>query len=464
MGCCASSKQPVDLPPKPSAPIQARLPPTATSFSSRYRVEATLNVSTFTTHLKATFLSTGQLRLIKVIHKTALQDPARLQEADILRTLDHPNVLRLLEVLEDPINYYLCSEYTEGSALLTFISTRRRISEAHAAEVMYQVLSAVAYCHSKGVVHRDIRPEHIVVQTGVDRWELKIADFGCATMLDPRKQLTGVLGSTFFLAPEVIRGSYSEKCDLWSCGILMYLLLTGHYPYAGQSEKEVMQLLMTGRAEVEITEVSNEARQLLSLLLLKNQKERISASEALQHYWISSRTTHSADLSQVLQRLKSFTAKSQLRDALLTYISARVTTDSNSTALTAAFRAIDKNGDGTISRSELQSASAQTLSEAEVKSLLSVLDSNKDGRISYLEFLRAAQDQRKTLSRRNLQQAFQSIDQDQDGVLSIEELKQALPSLWSDAQWTGLVAQADRNRDGVIDLREFTTLLLEQDQ
>jgi len=462
MGCCASSKQPVVLPPKPSAPIQPRRPSPTTSFSSRYRVESTLRASTFTTHLKATFLSTGQLRLVKVIHKAALQDPARLQEADILRTLDHPNVLRLLEVLEDPINYYLCSEYAEGSALLSFISTRRLISEAHAAEVMYQVLSAVAYCHSKRVVHRDIRPEHIVVQTGVDRWELKIADFGCATMLDPRKQLTGVLGSTFFLAPEVMRGSYTEKCDLWSCGILMNLLLTGNYPYAGQSEKEVMQMLMTGRAEVQLPAVSNEAQQLLSLLLMKNQKERISATEALQHYWISSRTAHSADLSQVLQRLKSFNAKSQLRDTLLTYISARAATDSDSEALTAAFRAFDTNGDGTISRSELQSASAQMLSNAEVKSLMLALDSNKDGRISYLEFLRAAQDQRKTLSRASLQQAFSSIDQDQDGVLSVEELKQALPSLWSDAQWTGLVAQADRDGDGVIDLREFTMLLLDQ--
>lgn len=466
MGCC-TSKQPATQKPLSSAPNLPSRPPASSapaSFSSRYRVEARISVSAFTTRLKATFLATGQLRFIKVIHKSALKDSVRLQEMDILRTLDHPNVLRLLEILEDPVNYYLCSEYAEGNSLLAFISSRRLISEAHAAEVMYQVLSAVAYCHSKGVVHRDIRPEHIVVQTGIDRWNLKLADFGCATMLDPHRQLTGVMGSTFFLAPEVIRGSYNEKCDLWSCGILMFLLLTGNYPYGGQSEKEAMQALMNDRTDIKITGISNEAQQLLYLLLCKNPKERASASEALQHYWISSRTSHSTDLSPVLQRLKSFTAKSQLRDALLTYISTRVTTDSDSAALLTAFRALDQNGDGTISRNELQSASTPLLSDIEVKSILSELDSNHDGRISYSEFLRAARDQRKTLSRRNLEQAFRSIDQDQDGVLSVEELKQALPSLWSDEQWAKLIAEADNDRDGVIDIKEFTTLLLKQDR
>ena len=462
MGCCGTKKQPVEHshPPVRQPPSQQSPPP---SFESRYTTLETLTRSAFTRHLKATFNSTGQLRFVKVVRKAGLTDPARLTEVNILRNLDHPNVLRLLEVLDDPVNFYLCSEYVEGSPLLSFVSSRNLMSEATIAEIMYQVLSAVAYCHSKRVVHRDIRPEHIYVHQERDRWDLKVSDFGSAGILDPRHKLTGVLGSTLFLAPEVVKGNYDEKCDLWSCGILMYLLLTGTFPYAGESEKEVLKEMMSGRAEVKIAGVSNEAAVMLASLLTKDPKTRLSAPEALQHYWILSRVNHTTDLSPVLHNLQQFSARSQFRDALLTYLTTRVTSNSDIEALNSAFRQFDKNSDGIISLTELQTASSQILTESEVQSVLSQLDSNQDHRISYTEFLRAAQDHRKLLSRRNLEQAFRSMDVDQDGVLSVSELKEAMPGLWSDAQWSELLKEADTDGDGVINMKEFTTLLLRQD-
>ena len=134
--------------------------------------------------------------------------------------------------------YVLVLELCEGGDLFHNIKQSRYFSEAKAAQVIKQVLSAVNYMHKQRVVHRDLKPENILVDKESDT--LKIADFGTAAFLRQTQALTEVVGTPYYMAPEVLRGKYDEKCDVWSCGVILYILLCGAPPFNGHSETEIL--------------------------------------------------------------------------------------------------------------------------------------------------------------------------------------------------------------------------------
>ncbi len=161
-------------------------------------------------------------------------------EIDILKNLDHPNILRLYEVFEDKKFIYLVTEFCEAGELFDEIVKRQRFDERDAAIIIKQLLSAIAYCHSKSVCHRDLKPENILIDNK-ETLSIKLIDFGTSQKFDTEEKMELILGTAYYIAPEVLKGEYDEKCDVWSIGVILYILLSGEPPFPGSNDKEILK-------------------------------------------------------------------------------------------------------------------------------------------------------------------------------------------------------------------------------
>lgn len=159
-----------------------------------------------------------------------------------MRQLDHPNIVRLFEVFQDDKRFYLVTELCTGGELFDEITKRSHFSEADAALITKQVLSAVAYCHSKNICHRDLKPENILLDSKAadSSNSIKVIDFGASQKFDPSKKMNQIYGTAYYIAPEILKSDYNEKCDVWSVGVILFILLSGRPPFGGDNDKEIL--------------------------------------------------------------------------------------------------------------------------------------------------------------------------------------------------------------------------------
>lgn len=209
-------------------------------------------------------------------------------EIKILKQLDHPNIVKLYEIYQDNQNIYLITEFLEGGELFNLILKSKHFSENIAAKIIKQLLSAISYCHAQNIVHRDLKPENMLL-VDKDRFDIKLIDFGLARSFLPNNSLCSKIGTPFYIAPEVLKKKYNEKCDLWSCGVILYILLCGNPPFTGRTDELLFESIKLGLVQfngVEWKSVSNEAKIFIKKLLKVNPEERLSAQQALQDPWI----------------------------------------------------------------------------------------------------------------------------------------------------------------------------------
>ncbi len=194
------------------------------------------------------------------------------------------------------------------------IIRRKRFSEKDAAIVMKQVLSAVNYCHSQSIVHRDLKPENILLEDkDSDKLVTKVIDFGASQVFDPDEKLTERFGTIYYISPEVLKGDYGEKCDLWSLGVILYILLCGEPPFNGDSDDKIMAKILKGKFDFKQnvwSTRSNESKDLISRMLTFKYDDRISAEDALQHAWFKSKLPDDSHVDmQTIQNLHDFRVK-----------------------------------------------------------------------------------------------------------------------------------------------------------
>ena len=224
-------------------------------------------------------------RAVKVLRKNLL-DPKEIEmlknEIMILKDMDHPNIVKMYEYLEDEKRFYLVTEICKGGELFDEIINRAKFDEHDAAIVMKQLLSAINYCHAKNIVHRDLKPENILLEQDRDLQKIKIVDFGTSLVFDPDRKMDEKLGTAYYIAPEVIKKSYNEKCDLWSAGVIMYILLSGEPPFNDPKADNdaIMKKVEAGTYDLEggvWRSVSDEAKDLVRKMLTYDPASRISA-------------------------------------------------------------------------------------------------------------------------------------------------------------------------------------------
>lgn len=220
---------------------------------------------------------------------------AKLQEeVNVLRELrGHENVIRLYDVFCVDNELFIITELGRGGDLFHLLTTHPKhgVTEAYAAKTVSQMLSAVAFLHSRHICHRDLKLENWVLESGKDVWSpLKLIDFGLSTHFTPGHRLSRVVGSSYYVAPEVLKKSYTEACDLWSLGVIVYMLLSGAPPFYGKNDEAIKGSIVQGDYTFPhelFRDVSDEAMAFVSTLLSYNIEYRYTAEQALTHPWLA---------------------------------------------------------------------------------------------------------------------------------------------------------------------------------
>ncbi|OMJ85500.1 hypothetical protein SteCoe_13187 [Stentor coeruleus] len=265
-----------------------------TSHLSDYASLSFLGVGAFGEVLSVRHIPTGTYRAQKIIKKSNFRyedviSGVILKESLILSRLNHPNVIKFYEVLEDSYNYYIITELCEGGSLRERVNKFNQIPETMVIEIMKQILDALCYIHNKNLVHCDIKLENILLTSSSSN-VIKIADFGCSQFIEPETNLNRLCGSLHYLAPEVIKNNYREKADIWSCGILALIMLTGALPYSGNNKeaiKEKIKSITTNELLEKMSQVSFEAQDFVRQMLETDPDKRITAENARKHPWLN---------------------------------------------------------------------------------------------------------------------------------------------------------------------------------
>lgn len=485
MGCFASARRSAAdvkaLPPQDLSPSKHQVKIEASSFVGKrsgqlkhnYVLGAKLGSGAFGYVRLATHKLTQHKRAVKTIRKDSIvKDMAErakfFAEVDILRATDHPNIVKLFEFYEDEKYYHLVTEHIAGGELFDYIVKSKMLSEPMAAHFMRQILRAVAYCHSLNIVHRDLKPENLLLDKAGADATVKVIDFGTSTVKSS-DALSQRYGTAYYIAPEVLQKNYNEKCDVWSCGVILYILLSGKPPFYGREDRDILRRVQKGEYSFkgrEWNRVSVAAKKLISRMLDYNPHTRVSAAEAAQDDWFLTLPADQEAVSlESLENLKSFRAEQKIQRAVLAFIASQLLSQEESKRLGDVFRVLDVNGDGKLSKEELFDAYTQQMDAAtarlEVENIMSKVDFNNSGYVDYTEFLMGSTRTEVLLSKSNLEGAFKSFDVDGNGKISAKELKitfcegdQVAEGVWQD-----LIAEVDNNGDGEIDLTEFKLMM-----
>mmetsp|Transcript_134423 Transcript_134423/g.268274 ORF Transcript_134423/g.268274 Transcript_134423/m.268274 type:complete len:669 (+) Transcript_134423:3-2009(+) len=337
----------------------------------------------------ATCLRTGQQLAVKTLWRTRMSEQSwrsAQQEAQIHLSMDHPNIVRLHRVYDEGSAMHLVMERLEGGELFYRLLECKQFSEKEASDIALQVLSAVAYMHAQGVVHRDLKLENIIY-VAKDSPHVKLIDFGFAARLDDKQRLQEACGSLQYLAPEVLKRSYNEKVDIWSIGSIMYTLLTSQSIFRG-TDKEVLRKTVVGKPDFSrrFFILSESARHFISSLLATSPTKRLSASEAVKHTWLHSvvcdevaAATNAVAIkadghSILLQRVREYLRTPQPRQMKLLALVAWSLPAKSEIELRSCFAALADVTRGVITPASLRSAAAGCVclggSKAEEEALL----------------------------------------------------------------------------------------------
>jgi calcium/calmodulin-dependent protein kinase I len=233
---------------------------------------------------------------VKIVEKTVIQEDIKLlkREIEIMKQVDHVNILKLIEIYEDDENVYIVMELVDGSELFDRIVDKGYYSEKSTVHIVKQILNAVKYLHLQGIAHRDLKPENLLCSGEGANEVVKIADFGLSKIFAGEKgeELQTSCGTPGYVAPEVLMSEhYDKSVDMWGIGIITYILLAGYPPFYADNDTQLFEKIMNADYDFDDEcwdDVSDLAKDFIRHLLVKNPEERFNADQALAHPWITS--------------------------------------------------------------------------------------------------------------------------------------------------------------------------------
>ena len=419
------------------------------------------------------------MKKIDKVKENAIDDMEIKNEIEILKKLDHPNIVKIIEFFSTPKAYYIITDFCACGELYNQI--KHQYTEGQLAVLFYQVFSGLYYLHTKNIVHRDLKLENILISeiekdnnTNEKYFWVKIIDFGTAKIFEKNKNEKAVVGSSYYIAPEVLHKNYNEKCDTWSVGVILYMLIVGRAPFDGKSDDEIIENIEKGEfnsKHPKMLNSSDEVQDLVKKLLEVNVKKRLSPSEALKHPWFKKFNGKSLysniDKKTIiiyLNRLRKFEINSKFQQMVLAFIVHNIPNNNESKDILKIFRMFNVNDDGKLTKKELFDGLIKYFNEEEIKKeiedIFLLLDGANRGFIEYEEFLRATLDQKILLSDENLTYAFNFFDGDGCGKISVEKIKKFfINDKVSEDVFRSIFHEIDTNEDGEIDYEEFKDMM-----
>ncbi|KAL7530394.1 hypothetical protein ACHAXR_003469 [Thalassiosira sp. AJA248-18] len=274
---------------------------------------------------KATHKQTGKPYAIKIVNRASLNkniESALKLEISILKELNHEHIMRLNNVVVTINNYYLVAEYLEGGELFDRIVDKSSYTESEARDACKIIFSALNYCHKQGIVHRDLKPENLILQYKDSDSEIKIADFGFAKKAKDDYSLDTLCGTPGYVAPELIRKEkYGTKADMWSMGVIIFIMIGGYPPFYADSPRELLRLTKMGKFKFDSEywgEISTGVKDMISSLLVTDPAKRSSADQVLSHPWMRENKImlRQMSLTKTQVELKKYIARMRFRKAI----------------------------------------------------------------------------------------------------------------------------------------------------
>ena len=423
------------------------------------------------------------IRAMKIIPKESLIegfDEEKLSnEILILKNLDHPNIMKLYEFFDDDKNYYMITEYFDQDDLYKKILKVYYMNQIVVKFLMGQIFNAVAYLHSKGVFHGDIKLENIMLYSttknkkqrftlinnklskNIDlqneindsfknkiisknssnivdemlNYEIKLIDFGCSKMFSKRgERKSGIIGTSIYCSPEVINDLYDEKCDEWSCGVLMYILLCGEPPFEGDCEQEIFRKIKKCEYNFDkepFKYVSKNCIDLIKKLLEPKKNRRIKAIDALRHPFFSetfnpdTALTQNKDLTLIEKISEIKRPFSKFHEAVTSYMCTNYISKDEEKKLRAVFRYIDYDKKNYLTKEKIEKRlkeNGKLLTEDKIKYILNAFDFDENGVIEYQEYLNGLCDKNVLFSEKNLKRFFELNDKGKKGYLNNKDI------------------------------------------
>ncbi|CAI9101083.1 OLC1v1038329C1 [Oldenlandia corymbosa var. corymbosa] len=389
---------------------------------------------------------------VKIISKakmtTAISIEDVRREVKILKALSgHRHLVKFYDACEDTNNVYIVMELCEGGELLDRILSRGgRYTEADAKLIVVQILSVVAFCHLQGVVHRDLKPENFLFTSRSEDADMKLIDFGLSDFIRPDERLNDIVGSAYYVAPEVLHRSYSLEADIWSIGVITYILLCGSRPFWARTESGIFRAVLRADPNIEDIpwpSVSPEAKDFVKRLLNKDYRKRMTAAQALTHPWLRSER-HPIPLDILIYKLvKSYLHATPFKRAALKALSKALTED-EMVYLRAQFMLLEPNKDGRVSLENFKMAllrnATDAMKESRVPDILNAMAPLSYRWMDLDEFCAAAistyQLEALEMWEQIASNAFLQFEQEGNRVISVEELSRVkfcvaiLPLVW----------------------------------
>lgn len=371
---------------------------------------------------------------IKTIKKNFV-NPYSIQsierEVNILRQLDHPNIVNYVETYEDRKFIYIVMEYIPGNNLLKLISRKKEkeFSEIDIRKILKVLLTTVQYLHNQKMIHRDLKPSNILFSSDDNYQSMKLIDFGLSINKCDKDSYR--VGSPYYMSPELVNGEFCYESDVWSIGVVLFLMATGKQPFQANTKEEVYRIIKRANYDQKALDechCSDELRDLIKKILVVDPKERLNVSGCLEHVFLSNERGSTGENffidHNILKSLRDFNQNNILQKEIL-FLMARISSETEIANLRKVFSLFDKDNSGEIEYRVFPQVFEKLgfrIQDQEMKQIFDELDFHKDGRVNYSEFLAATLNSIKFEKETKLWSVFQYFDPNNTGFITADSV------------------------------------------